>query len=161
MVLMGVAGCGKSSVGAALAARTGLPYRDGDDLHSTESIALMRAGTPLTDADRWPWLDRCGQALADSPRGLILGCSALRRAYRDRLRRCADMPDLLFVHLAGDEALLARRMAVRQGHYMPTVLLQSQLATLEPPDRDERALTVGIDAALDAIVAEIAARTGR
>lgn len=159
MVLMGVAGCGKSSVGEELSARTGLPYRDGDDLHDPASVAKMRAGTPLDDADRWPWLDRCGRALADHPGGLILGCSALRRAYRDRLRASAGMADLLFVHLAGGRTLLERRMAARQGHYMPPALLQSQLDTLEPPAPDEHALTVDIDQPLSAIAAAILAHS--
>lgn len=158
LVLMGVAGCGKSSVGAALSALTGLPYLDGDDLHSPESVARMRAGTPLTDQDRWPWLGHCGRKLADHPKGLILGCSALRRAYRDRLRDSSGMPCLLFVHLTGDKALLAQRMQARQGHYMPPALLQSQLETLEPPTGDENALTVRIDQPVEAIAAEIMAR---
>lgn len=159
LVLMGVAGCGKSSVGAELAARTGLSYLDGDDLHDPASVAKMRAGTPLTDADRWPWLDRCGRVLADHPQGLILGCSALRRVYRDQLRDSAGLPDLLFVHLAGDRALLERRMALRQGHYMPPALLQSQLDTLEPPDAEEHALTVDIGQPIPAIIAAVLAHS--
>lgn len=155
MVLMGVAGCGKSSVGAELSRRIGLPYLDGDDLHDPASVAKMRQGTPLTDEDRWPWLERCGQALADHRGGLILGCSALRRAYRDRLRVGSGLSGLMFVHLAGDHALLQRRMAQRQGHYMPPALLQSQLETLEPPGADEPGLTVDIDRPVPAIVDEI------
>lgn len=158
LVLMGVAGSGKSSVGAALSALTGLPYRDRDDLHSADNVAKMRVGTPLTDEDRWPWLERCGQVLAQHPEGLILGCSALRRVYRDRLRSGAGMPRLLFVHLSGIEALLAERMGARQGHYMPPALLQSQLATLEPPTAKENALTVSIDQPVEAIAAEIVAQ---
>lgn len=160
LVLMGVAGCGKSSVGAELSARTGLPYLDGDDLHDPPSVAKMRAGTALTDADRWPWLERCGRALADRPQGLILGCSALRRSYRDRLRGSSGLPQLLFVHLAGSEALLHRRMAQRTGHYMPPALLQSQLETLEPPAADECAVTVDIDRPVSEIAAAILAQSG-
>lgn len=160
MVLMGVAGCGKSSVGAELSARTGLPYLDGDDFHDPLNVAKMRAGTALDDADRWPWLERCGRALADHPHGLILGCSALRRSYRDRLRSSSGLRELLFVHLAGSEALLHRRMAQRTGHYMPLALLQSQLDTLEPPAADERAVTVDIDRPVPEIAAAILARAG-
>ena len=158
LVLMGVAGCGKSSVGAELSARTGIPYMDGDDLHSAANVAKMRRGTPLTDADRWPWLERCGQALGRHPRGLILGCSALRRAYRDVLRQNSGLPDLLFVHLDGSEELLHRRMGERQSHYMPLTLLQSQLATLERPSGDENAITVDIEKPVADIAALILRR---
>lgn len=154
IVLMGVAGCGKSSVGAALAQRMGLRYRDGDDLHPPENVAKMRAGTPLTDADRWPWLDAIALELHDDP-DLIVGCSALRRIYRDRLRAGAG-GRLRFVHLAGDKALIAARMQQRKGHYMPTTLLDSQFATLEPPDATE-ALTVTIDQPLPSLIDQIAA----
>ncbi len=152
LVIMGVSGCGKSSVGAGLAARLGLNYRDGDDLHPPENVAKMRAGMPLTDADRWPWLDRVGQVLlADAP--VIVGCSALKRAYRDRIRTAAGGP-VTFVHLAGSQEVIAARMALRQGHYMPLSLLDSQFAALEPPAAEE-AITVSIDQPLEAIVADI------
>ncbi len=153
LVLMGVAGCGKSSVGVALSARLGMPYRDADDLHPPVNVAKMAAGTPLTDADRWPWLDRAAALLAaEAP--VILGCSALRRTYRDRLRRGAGGP-LQFVHLAGSPALIAARMAARRGHFMPPALLDSQFATLEPPDPDENALTVSVAPPTDAVVTAI------
>ncbi len=152
VVIMGVSGCGKSSVGARLAARLGLNYRDGDDLHPPENVAKMRAGMPLTDADRWPWLDRVGQVLlAEAP--VIVGCSALKRAYRDRIRTAAGGP-VTFVHLAGSQEVIAARMALRQGHYMPLSLLDSQFAALEPPAAEE-AITVSIDQPLEAIVADI------
>jgi gluconokinase len=152
VVIMGVSGCGKSSVGAGLAARLGLNYRDGDDLHPPENVAKMRAGMPLTDADRWPWLDRVGQVLlAEAP--VIVGCSALKRAYRDRIRTAAGGP-VTFVHLAGSQEVIAARMALRQGHYMPLSLLDSQFAALEPPAAEE-AITVSIDQPLEAIVADI------
>ena len=152
LVIMGVSGCGKSSVGARLAARLGLNYRDGDDLHPPENVAKMRAGMPLTDADRWPWLDRVGQVfLANAP--VIVGCSALKRAYRDRIRTAAGGP-VTFVHLAGSQEVIAARMALRQGHYMPLSLLDSQFAALEPPAAEE-AITVSIDQPLEAIVADI------
>ena len=152
LVIMGVSGCGKSSAGAGLAARMGLNYRDGDDLHPPENVAKMRAGMPLTDGDRWPWLDRVGQVLlAEAP--VIVGCSALKRAYRDRIRTAAGGP-VTFVHLAGSQEVIAARMALRQGHYMPLSLLDSQFAALEPPAAEE-AITVSIDQPLEAIVADI------
>ena len=152
VLIMGVSGCGKSSVGARLAARLGLNYRDGDDLHPPENVAKMRAGMPLTDGDRWPWLDRVGQVLlAEAP--VIVGCSALKRAYRDRIRTAAGGP-VTFVHLAGSQEVIAARMALRQGHYMPLSLLDSQFAALEPPAAEE-AITVSIDQPLEAIVADI------
>ena len=152
LVIMGVSGCGKSSVGARLATRLGLNYRDGDDLHPPENVAKMRAGMPLTDADRWPWLDRVGQVLlAEAP--VIVGCSALKRAYRDRIRTAAGGP-VTFVHLAGSQEVIAARMALRQGHYMPLSLLDSQFAALEPPAAEE-AITVSIDQPLEALVADI------
>ena len=152
VVIMGVSGWGKSSVGAGLAARLGLNYRDGDDLHPPENVAKMRAGMPLTDADRWPWLDRVGQVLlAEAP--VIVGCSALKRAYRDRIRTAAGGP-VTFVHLAGSQEVIAARMALRQGHYMPLSLLDSQFAALEPPTAEE-AITVSIDQPLEALVADI------
>jgi gluconokinase len=154
MVIMGVSGCGKSSVGEALAARLGIPYRDGDDLHPAANVEKMRTGIALTDADRWPWLDRVAAILAsDAP--VIVGCSALRLAYRDRLRQGAGGP-VRFVHLAGNKDLIASRMAARTGHYMPPSLLDSQFAALEPPGPDE-ALTVDIDQPLAALIDAITA----
>ena len=155
VVIMGVSGCGKSSVGAGLAARLGVIYRDGDDLHPPENVAKMQAGKALSDEDRWPWLDRVGQVLhAQAP--VIVGCSALKRSYRDRIRAGAGGP-VTFVHLAGSRALIAARMAQRQGHYMPLSLLDSQFAGLEPPTAEE-AMTVAINQPLDAIITDIARR---
>jgi gluconokinase len=155
IVIMGVSGCGKSSVGEALATRLAIPYRDGDDLHPPANVAKMRTGIPLTDDDRWPWLDLVAGTLRDAA-PVIVGCSALRRAYRDRIREGAGGP-VRFVHLAGDRDLIAARMATRTGHYMPLSLLDSQIATLEPPGPDE-AITVDIDAALPALIDTIIAR---
>jgi gluconokinase len=154
-VIMGVAGCGKSSVGEALARQLGIPYRDGDDLHPAANVAKMSAGIPLTDDDRWPWLDRVAATLA-SGAPVLVGCSALKRTYRDRIRAGAGGP-VTFVHLSGSRALIAARMAARTGHYMPTTLLDSQFAALEPPGPDE-AITVDIDQSLQAIVAQIGAQ---
>lgn len=147
IVIMGVSGCGKSSVGEGLALRLGIPYRDGDDLHPADNVAKMRAGLPLTDEDRWPWLDRVAQVLRDQA-PVIVGCSALKRAYRDRLRQAGEVR---FLHLTGSRDLIAARMAARKGHYMPTTLLDSQFAALEPPGPDE-ATAIPIDQPLDAII---------
>ncbi len=155
VVLMGVSGCGKSSVGAALSARLSVPYVDGDDLHPAENVAKMARGEPLTDADRWPWLDRVAGVLADRA-PVIVGCSALKRGYRDRIRAGAGGP-VRFVHLAGSRDLIAGRMAQRTGHYMPLSLLDSQFAALEAPGADEAAVTVDIAAPLPALVGAIAA----
>ena len=154
IVIMGVAGCGKSAVGAAVALRLGVPYRDGDDLHPPGNVEKMCTGVALTDADRWPWLDRVAMVLRDEA-PVIVGCSALRRAYRDHLRAGAGGA-VRIVHLAGSRALIAGRMAQRTGHFMPPSLLDSQFAALEPPERDE-ALTVDIDQPLEAVVAKVVA----
>lgn len=150
VVIMGVAGCGKSALGAGVAAEMGIPYREGDDLHPAANVARMAAGIPLTDDDRWPWLDRVAEVLRrEAP--VVVSCSALRRAYRDRLRDHAGGP-VCFVHLSGSRALIAERMAARKGHFMPLTLLDSQFAALEPPGQDE-ALTVDIDRPLRRLVA--------
>lgn len=157
LVIMGVAGCGKSSVGAALSEQLDIPYRDGDDLHSTEAVEKMRAGIPLDDDDRWPWLDRIADTLrSEAP--LIIGCSALRRVYRDRIRAGAG-GEVTFVHLAGDRDIIASRMASRAGHYMPLSLLDSQFATLEKPGPDE-AIEVTIDQPMANIVGEVLSNLG-
>lgn len=133
IVVMGVSGCGKSSFGQALALRLGLSYVEGDALHAAANVEKMRSGTPLTDDDRWPWLDRVAEALNEPA---VVSCSALKRVYRDRIRQGAGGP-VVFVHLAGEKSLIAERMAARSGHYMPTSLLDSQFAALEAPGPDE------------------------
>ncbi len=153
---MGVAGCGKSSVGAALAPRLDAVYLDGDAYHAPESIEKMRRGEALTDADRWPWLERFAKVMAAQPGKVIGGCSALKRAYRERIRAAAGEP-VLFVHLAGSRDLIAARMSKREGHYMPTSLLDSQFAALEPPGDDELALTVDIAAPAEDVADQICA----
>jgi carbohydrate kinase (thermoresistant glucokinase family) len=130
LVVMGVSGSGKTTLGQALAEALGLPFRDGDDLHPPANRDRMRAGIALGDADRWPWLDRVARALRDEA-PVVVACSALRRAYRDRLRAGAGGP-VVFLHLAGDRGLIAARLAARRGHFMPPALLDSQIATLEP-----------------------------
>lgn len=147
IVVMGVSGSGKSTVGAALARHFGVAFRDADEFHPAANVAKMSAGTPLTDEDRWPWLDAIGAALAQAGRegrGIVVGCSALKRIYRDRLRAAARRP-LVFVHLTGSRVTLAKRMQTRKGHFMPASLLDSQLATLEPPGPDEGAITVSVE----------------
>lgn len=151
---MGVAGCGKSSVGLALSAALNVPYVDGDDLHPPANVDKMRQGIPLTDSDRWPWLDRVAECLRDRE-PVIVGCSALKRAYRDHIR-AGVRGKVAFVHLSGSRDLIAARMAARTGHYMPLSLLDSQFAALERPGPDE-AFTVDIDQALEDIVARILA----
>ncbi|WP_282701588.1 gluconokinase [Streptomyces sp. CC219B] len=143
VVVMGVSGTGKTTIGSLLAARLGVPYAEGDDFHPPANIAKMSAGTPLTDADRWPWLDAIGTwAHGRAGLGGVVSCSALKRAYRDRLRAAA--PDVVFVHLAGDRALVEDRMSHRQGHFMPAALLDSQFATLQPLQPDEAGVTVDV-----------------
>lgn len=156
LILMGVSGCGKSSVGEALASRLAIPYIDGDGLHSPDAVEKMRSGIPLTDDDRWPWLDRVAAVLRDRA-PVIVGCSALKRRYRDRIRAGAGGP-VSFAHLDGPKALIAARMAARSGHYMPTSLLDSQFAALEPPLAEPDAFAVSIDQPTEAIAAAIAAR---
>jgi carbohydrate kinase (thermoresistant glucokinase family) len=154
IVVMGVSGCGKSTVGSALAARLALPFIEGDALHDPASIARMAAGAPLGDADRWPWLDRIAAALADPPGGAVASCSALRRAYRDRLR--AAVPGLAFLHLTGDRPTIATRQAARPGHFMPAALVDSQFATLEPPEGEEDVLALPVTLPVDEITARAA-----
>lgn len=137
IVVMGVSGSGKTTVGAALAERLGVLFLDGDSLHPPGNVAKMARGEPLTDDDRWPWLAEVGAWLADS-RGVV-ACSALRRAYRDVLR--SHCPDLVVLHLDGAEELFEQRLVKRSGHFMPVSLLGSQLATLEPLEPDERGVT--------------------
>jgi carbohydrate kinase (thermoresistant glucokinase family) len=143
VVVMGVSGCGKSTVGRGLADGLGVPYVEGDTLHPPRNVALMAAGTPLTDEDRQGWLQAVAAELAQAQRsGVVVSCSALRRRYRNVLRAAA--PDLKLVYLRGDHGLLAERMRARSGHYMPPSLLQSQLDTLEPPGVDESAFVADI-----------------
>jgi gluconokinase len=144
---MGVSGSGKTTVGVALAARLGLRFVDADELHPAANVEKMAAGIPLTDEDRWPWLDAVGAVLATGD--VVVACSALRRVYRDRLRDAA--PGLILVYLHGDRELLAERMGHRPGHFMPASLLDSQLATLEPPADDEHAFSFDVAEPVDAI----------
>jgi gluconokinase len=159
VVVMGVSAVGKSTVGSALADRLGVPFVDADDLHPAANVEKMRAGMPLTDADRRPWLDLVGAALAEAgERGVVVACSALRRAYRDRLARAA--PATFFVHLDLTESALAARATGRTDHFMPASLLQSQLDALERLDADESGMMVDADQPTPAIVAAVEERLG-
>lgn len=149
VVVMGVSGSGKSTVGALIADRLGLPFVDGDALHPVGNVTKMSAGIPLTDDDRWPWLDRVGERLS-SHAPVVIACSALRRSYRDRLRAAA--PETRFVLLDGPRDLLVARLAARPGHFMPAALLDSQLETLERPELDEHVLVYDIASTLDETV---------
>ena len=159
LVVMGVSGCGKTSIGRRVARALGIEYIEGDELHPPRNVALMAAGTPLTDADRAGWLATIAARLGEAHtagRGLVVSCSALKRAYRDALR--ASCPGLRFVHLQGSADLLRQRMSARKGHYMPPSLLDSQLATLEPPGTDEGAISVDIAPSTDQVAAAVLAR---
>lgn len=154
IVVMGVSGSGKTTVGDQLAERLGLPYHDGDDLHPQSNIDKMAEGIPLSDEDRWPWLELVGQWLAEHPEGGIIGCSALKRSYRDAIRAAA--PDAVFVHVHGDFDLLRARMDDRPGHFMPASLLESQMDTLELLEDDEVGKTFDVQAPVDEITAAAA-----
>ena len=157
IIVMGVSGSGKSTLGAELARRLRCDFLEGDDFHSADSIAKMRSGQPLDDQDRWPWLDRIAAGLQYAARTdgtAVAACSALKRAYRDRLADAVAMP-LLFVFLdTKDSGELARRLVHRADHYMPASLLASQLDTLEELGPDERAVTLDAEHAPDRLCAE-------
>jgi gluconokinase len=150
IVVMGVSGSGKSTVGAALAQRLRVPFGDADDFHPAANIAKMTAGHALNDEDRKPWLAAIGEWLSAHPDGGVVTCSALKRDYRDQLRQhCAEVE---FVHLHGDREVVARRQATRPGHFMPASLLDSQFETLEPLEEDERGFVVDVAQPVDQIV---------
>jgi gluconokinase len=150
LVVMGVTGAGKSTVGGLIAERLALAFNDADDFHPPGNIAKMSAGQPLTDDDRWPWLDAIGAHLAaHRGQGCVVTCSALKRAYRDRLRAAA--PGLRFIHLHGDMALVAARQAARQGHFMPASLVASQFATLEAPQDESDVIPLDVAATPNAL----------
>jgi len=159
LVVMGVSGSGKTTIAKGLAAALGWRFQEGDALHPPENVAKMAAGTPLTDDDRAPWLVAIAEVIdawrAAGASGIVT-CSALKRAYRRVL--VGDRPDVRLVHLVGDKALIAARMAARRGHFMPPALLDSQFATLEPPGPDENPIVVDISPAPEEIVAAILAR---
>jgi gluconokinase len=144
VVVMGVSGSGKTTVGQRLAELLTVPYADGDSFHSPESVAKMSSGQPLTDADRAPWLASIGRWLSEHPAGSVASCSALRRRYRDALGEW--VPDIFFVHLAGDPATVASRVGARRNHFMPATLVSSQFAELEPLGAGESGVTLDLEA---------------
>lgn len=150
VVVMGVTGSGKSTVGSALAQRLRVPFVDADSLHPPANIAKMAAGAPLDDDDRRPWLEKVGEWLAEHRGGGVVSCSALKREYRDQLRsRC---PTAEFLHLDGSADVIGRRLAARTGHFMPAALLRSQLDTLEPLGADEAGAAIDVDQDVDGII---------
>jgi gluconokinase len=160
-VVMGVTGCGKTTLGRLLAARLGAPFAEGDAYHPPENIAKMSRGEPLTDEDRWPWLDIIAADIRrwlDAGETAVVACSALRRAYRDRLR--GGRSGVRFIHVTDDPERIRARMAARQGHYMPVSLLPSQLRALEPPGADEAAITVEVDDSPERMVDAVLRRLG-
>jgi gluconokinase len=156
VLLTGVSGTGKSTVGVRLAAVLGVPFLEGDDFHSPANIRKMSMGKSLDDEDRWPWLDALAGAMAArrTPAGIVATCSALRRRYRDRLRE-SIAPPLLFICLTADRVTLAARIRSRKGHFMPESLIDSQLAALEIPDPDEHALVLAADRPVEDVLAEM------
>ena len=161
LIVMGVSGSGKSTIGERLAERLAWSYEDGDKFHPASNVAKMSAGQPLTDMDRWPWL----MAIADeidrvcvAGKHAVIACSALKRAYRNVLVH--GRKDVRIIFLNGTEAMIASRLTQRKGHFMPPGLLESQFETLEPPDADENAVTVSIDASVEAIVDDIIRQLG-
>ncbi|TDZ83112.1 Thermoresistant gluconokinase [Mycobacteroides salmoniphilum] len=161
VVVMGVAGVGKSTVAQALAQRLGAPCAEGDDFHPDANIAKMSAGIPLDDSDRWPWLQRIAVWMSERGRegsGAVVTCSALKRSYRDVLR--AGYPAAFFVHLSGGRALIGDRMSHRAGHFMPTSLLDSQFEILEPLQPDENGVVLDVGIGPEELVAEALRQLG-
>jgi gluconokinase len=156
LIVMGVSGSGKSTIGETLAERLHWPFEDGDRLHPAGNVAKMSAGQPLTDQDRWPWLQAIAgeiDRVCKAGERAVIACSALKRAYREVLVHGRD--DVRIVFLDGTQDLIAARLAARKGHFMPAGLLASQFRTLEPPAETENPVTVSIDAPVEAIVDDI------
>ncbi|MBC9881890.1 gluconokinase [Bradyrhizobium sp. INPA01-394B] len=153
LIVMGVSGSGKSTIAAALGERLGWRFEDGDSFHPASNVEKMRAGQPLTDEDRWPWLnaiaDEIGRVCSRGEQ-IIIACSALKHSYRNVLLRGRD--DVRFIFLKGTQELIADRLAHRKGHFMPSGLLTSQFNTLEPPEASEHVITASIDESVEAIV---------
>jgi gluconokinase len=155
-VVMGVAGCGKSSIGEALAKATQGSFMDGDHFHPKANIEKMSSGQPLTDEDRWPWLTIVGEEMGARSGMVFAGCSALKKDYREKITETAGEP-VTFIFLDGAKELIGKRMAAREGHFMPTNLLDSQFATLQRPDETELAMTVDIKGKREEVVQNILA----
>ncbi|WP_406634960.1 gluconokinase [Pseudarthrobacter quantipunctorum] len=160
IVVMGVSGAGKTEVGAALAARLGATFKDADDLHPLPNVEKMTAGVPLTDEDRWPWLRLVGSELAaEHPHGIVVACSALKRAYRDAIRAAA--PSTRFILLKVDPSVLMERLVQRPGHFMPPSLLTSQLETLEALETAEAGMTLISEGGIEALVDQILTKSSQ
>jgi gluconokinase len=156
LIVMGVSGSGKTTIGEELARRLGWRYADADTFHPASNVAKMSAGQPLTDEDRWPWLNAIADEIdraSSAGERIVIGCSALRRVYRDLLVHGRN--DIRIIYLQGTQALIADRLAKRKDHFMPAALLASQFKTLEPPTPDEHAVSVSIDAPAEVIVDDI------
>lgn len=163
IVVMGVAGSGKSTIGQAVASELQAVFLEGDSFHPAGNIAKMSAGIPLNDGDRWPWLARVGAEIGGASadgRTVVAACSALKRAYRNALRQAAGR-DLVFIMLEGSRSLIARRMSERSGHFMPASLLDSQFAAFEPLQADEPAILVDLDQPIHAILTQVMAGLGQ
>ena len=162
IIVMGVSGSGKSTIGALIAGALGVPFVDGDALHPQSNVEKMAGGTPLNDDDRWPWLATVGSTLAaagEEGGGMVIACSALRRVYRDAILKNA--PATRFVHLSGSREVLASRLEGRSDHFMPPSLLESQLDTLEHLHDDEAGMDVDVSLPVDEIAAAVLTRIGR
>jgi len=162
IVVMGVAGSGKSTIAAGLAEKLGVDFIEGDSLHPQANVNKMAGGVPLTDEDRWPWLDKIGdhiEAERVAGRGVVVSCSALKRVYRDALRKKVH-GRLRFVLLNGARELISQRMLARKGHFMPQSLLENQLATLERPGPDEDAVVLDISHTVPTLLSEASAAVG-
>ena len=161
LIVMGVSGAGKSTIGEKLAERLGWGYEDGDKFHPPSNVAKMSAGQPLTDEDRWPWLQAIAieiDRVCDAGEHAVIACSALKHAYRDILVHRRN--DVRIIYLKGTQDLIASRLALRKGHFMPPGLLESQFETLEPPDASEDAVTVSIDGSVETVVNDILRQLG-
>ncbi|MDO4919834.1 gluconokinase [Kocuria sp.] len=159
VVVMGVSGSGKTTIGTLVAHELGVEFLDGDSLHPIENVEKMAAGTPLEDEDRWPWLETVGRRLhehGERGEGLVIACSALKRVYRERIR--SQAPSALFLHLDGTLEVLTRRIEGRSGHFMPASLLASQIATLEPLEQAEGGYVLNIDQPVADMVREAVGR---
>ena len=159
VVVMGVSGSGKTTIGTLVAHELGVEFIDGDSLPPLENVQKMAAGTPLDDEDRWPWLETVGRTLhehGERREGLVVACSALKRGYRERIR--SQAPSALFLHLDGTLEVLTRRIEGRSGHFMPATLLQSQIDTLEPLAQEEGGYVLDIDQHVAEMVQEAVTR---
>jgi gluconokinase len=162
VVVMGVSGCGKTTVAQGIAEATGMVFAEADQFHSEANVAKMRAGQPLDDLDRWPWLESLAAWMSEQDEqghSTVIACSALRRAYRDVLRTAP--PSVQFVHLAGPPEVVRARLAVREGHYMPASLLDSQLGTLEPLQPDESGVVLDLRCTPERLVSQAVSWLGK